>query len=116
MNIEKLDQELNEMIFSGKAMEAFEKFYAEDIVMQHNLDEPWKGKDVNRQREIEFLSSVAEWHGGGVLSSAVQGDVSFCESDLDVTFKGGPRVKWAQVAVRRWKDGQVVHERFYYKG
>jgi hypothetical protein len=33
---------------------------------------------------------------------------------MDVTFQGGFRVKLAQVAVRTWKDGQIVRERFYY--
>lgn len=28
--------ELNTMILEGKALEAFEKFYAEDVVMQEN--------------------------------------------------------------------------------
>jgi hypothetical protein len=31
-----------------------------------------------------------------------------------VTFKGGQRMKLEQVAVRRWKDGKIVKERFYY--
>jgi hypothetical protein len=30
------------------------------------------------------------------------------------THKGGQRSKLNEVAVRRWKDGKVVHERFYY--
>jgi hypothetical protein len=34
---------------------------------------------------------------------------------MDVSFKGGNRVQMRQVAVRTWKDGKVVHERFYYK-
>jgi hypothetical protein len=29
-----LEHELNQMILSGKAMEAFEKFYADDVIMQ----------------------------------------------------------------------------------
>ncbi|MDX2181485.1 MAG: SnoaL-like domain-containing protein [Bryobacteraceae bacterium] len=114
MNVEQLDQELNAMIFSGKAMEAFEKFYAENVEMQENLEPPTVGKAANRQREIDFFSSVAEWHDGKVLSTAVNGDISFCEMEMEITLKGGPRFRSAQVAVRRWKGGQIVHERFYY--
>ncbi len=29
-----LDQALNEAVLSGKAMEAFEQYYADDVVMQ----------------------------------------------------------------------------------
>ncbi len=113
-NLKALDDELNEMILTGKAMEAFEKFYSDEVDMQENTDPPTKGKAANRQREIEFFSSVEEFHGGEVLSSAAGDDVTFSEWTSDITFKGGQRVKSAQVAVRRWQDGQIVSERFYY--
>jgi hypothetical protein len=34
---------------------------------------------------------------------------------MDVTLKGVGRITMVQVAVRRWKDGKIVHERFYHK-
>ena len=114
-NIEALDRKLNEAILSGKMMEAFEEMYAEDVVLQENTDPEFKGKDVNRKREEEFLASVEAWHGGQVLASAISGDVSFSEWTMDLTLKGAGRIKMAQVAVRRWKDGKIVHERFYHK-
>ena len=49
-----LDRELNAMIASGKAMEAFEKFYADDCTMQENLDAPRVGKGACRDYEIAF--------------------------------------------------------------
>lgn len=109
-----LDRELNEMVLGGQAMEAFEKFYADDVVMQENSNEPVVGKDANRKREEEFFGSLEEFHGAGVVGSAASGDRSYSEWWMDVTFKGGQRVKMEQVAVRVWKDGQVVSERFYY--
>jgi len=54
-----LDQELNNMVLSGKALEAFEQFYADDVVMQENNDEPRIGKETNRKFEQEFFSSLA---------------------------------------------------------
>ena len=109
-----LDHQLNQDILAGKAMEAFEKYYADDIVMQENSDEPRKGKDVNREYEMKFFSSVEEFHGANLLASAVNGDVTFSQWEWDVTFKGAGRVQMAQVAVRSWKDGQVSSERFYH--
>jgi hypothetical protein len=44
----------------------------------------------------------------------VNGNVSFSEWEYDLTFKGGQRIKLSQVAVRRWKNGKIVNERFYY--
>lgn len=112
---QELETKLNDAILSGKALEAFDELYADDIVMQENADEPYVGKEFNRKREIEFFSSVEQWHDGRVISSAVNGDVSFSEWEMDITLKGAGRIKMNQVAVRRWKNGKVVHERFYHK-
>jgi ketosteroid isomerase-like protein len=113
-NTAALDQQLNDMILGGKALEAFDKFYADDVVMQENSEEPRAGKALNRKFEEEFFSSLASWNDGRIEASAVNGDVSFSQWYMDVTFKNGFQYKAAQVAVRRWKDGKVVHERFFY--
>lgn len=114
-NIQALETKLNDSILSGKALEAFDELYADDVVMQENTEAPYVGKDFNRKREIEFFSSIEQFHDGRVLASAVNGDVSFSEWEMDVTLKGVGRIKMNQAAVRRWKDGKVVHERFYHK-
>ena len=114
-NITELDRKVNDAILSGKAMEVFEELYDEDVVMQENSDPEFRGKAFNRKREQEFFASVEAWHGGQLLASAVNGDVSFSEWTMEVTLKGAGRIKLDQVAVRRWKDGKIVHERFYHK-
>lgn len=113
-NLAALEKELNTLIGTGKAMDAFEKFYADDIVMQENFEEPCVGKEANRAREIAFFASVEQMHGGTNPTSAVGDDVTFSEWTMDLTFKGGTRVNMRQAARRLWKDGKVVHERFYY--
>jgi len=114
-DIAALHEELNEMIRAGKALEAFDRFYADDVVMGENDEEPSKGKALNRKREEEFFGSVAEVHDLSVISSAAGDDISFSEWSFDLTFKNGPRVNWTQTAVRRWENGRVVSERFYHK-
>jgi ketosteroid isomerase-like protein len=113
-NVAELDKELNQMILQGKALDAFEKFYAEDCIMQEPHGEPFHGKDVNRKREQEFFGSVEQFFGAELVSSAVSGDNSFSEWVWDVKLKGQPRVKMEQIARRTWKNGKVAHERFYY--
>jgi ketosteroid isomerase-like protein len=102
------------MILQGKILEAMDRFYADDVVMQENLDAPFTGKAFNRQREADWLASVEQFHSAECIGSAVNGDLSYSEWSMDITFKGGKRVKSSQVAARRWKNGQIVHERFYY--
>jgi ketosteroid isomerase-like protein len=36
------------------------------------------------------------------------------ESWMDVTMKDGKRSTMEEVAVQKWEDGQIIHERFYY--
>lgn len=114
-NIAELDKKLNDAILAGKAMEAFEELYDDNVVMQENADPEFRGKDFNRKREQDFFQSVEAWHNARMVSSAVHGDVSFSEWEMDISIKGVGRVQMAQVAVRRWKDGKIVHERFYHK-
>ncbi|MCE9572330.1 MAG: nuclear transport factor 2 family protein [Deltaproteobacteria bacterium] len=115
MSIAELDKKLNDAVLSGKAMEAFEELYADDVIMQENADAEYVGKDFNRKREEDFFASVEAWHGGAVLAAAAHGDVSFSEWEMTVTLKGVGKITMNQVAVRRWKNGKIVHERFYHK-
>ena len=111
-----LDHQLNQAILGGDIISAFEKYYADDVVMQENDSPPHIGKAVNRKREQDFVNSVQEFHGARLIGEAVNGDRAYSEWEYDLTFKNGPRTKMQQVTSRLWKDGLVSHERFYYKG
>ena len=113
-SVQELDKQLNDDVLSGKITDAFEKYYADDVVMQENSEEPRVGKAANRKAEEEFMASVEAFHGASVKASAVNGDVTFSEWEMDITFKGGKRAKFNQVAVRKWKNGKIAHERFFY--
>ena len=114
-DLEARERELNEMIVARKHSEAFEKFYADDCEMQENSDPPTRGKDANRERERQFFAILDEFHSIELKASAVGDDVSFSEWRNEMTLEGIGRVTTEQTTVRRWKNGQVVSERFYYK-
>jgi hypothetical protein len=114
MDILSLNKKLDDMILAGKAMDAFEELYADDVVMCENFDKECVGKDANRKRENEFFSSVGELHKAEVGKTGAGADTSFSEWVFDLTFKNGHRATMKQVAVRQWKNGKIVHERFYY--
>ena len=111
-----LDEQLNQMILSGQALEAFEKFYADDCVMQEGNTAPREGKAANRRYEQEFFNAIAEFHGAELHASAAMGDRSYSEWTFDATLKNGTRITNTQVAAREWRDGKVVRERFYLAG
>jgi ketosteroid isomerase-like protein len=114
-HISDLEHELNQTIIKGDFVKAFDKFYADNVVMQQNDESPVAGKEANRKREEEFMKSVEHFHGAKLLGDAVTGDVAFSEWEYDMTVKGRGRAKMCEVAVRHWKNGQVAKERFYYK-
>ena len=114
MNLKEKIEELNQMILTGKQMDAFEKYYHEDVVMQENSNPPTVGKSANRERELQAMQMIEAFHGAEVKSVAVGDNVTTSEWEMDVTYKGAPRMKMSQVAVQKWKDGKIINERFYY--
>ena len=109
----ELENELNTMIQSGQIVEAFEKFYADECVMQDQGFEPWIGKDLNRERENDFVGKITEFRAGAMIDGAVGEDVTFSTWHFDYTHAEWGVVKYDQVAVRHWKNGEIVKERFY---
>ena len=108
--------DLNRLVLEGKIMEAFEQYYAEDVVMQENELEPTVGKTANRSREQQFLDDLVAFRGAEVKSAAVDEErgVTMVEWFYDYTHREWGERTYHQVSVQRWEDGQIVHERFYY--
>jgi len=70
MTLIKNIHQLNNMILGGNMMEAFEKFYDEEIIMQENSEEPRVGKNTNRKFEEQFISNIQEVHDAKVEAIA----------------------------------------------
>lgn len=103
-------------IAQGTAMDAFEEYYDEDVVMILEDGTEVDGKDANRERENEFFGSVEEFHGievSGITSNEEEG-ITSVESTMTVTFKGADEpMSLEQVAVQHWDGDQISTERFY---
>lgn len=112
--IEALDAELNEAILNGNGLEAFESFYAEEVVMQENDAKPTVGKSANRIREKEFFGAITDFRGAEVLATGSGENVTFSHWLFDFTHRDWGEFKYRQVAVRTWKDGKIVREVFHY--
>ena len=107
-------EDIKTLVLQGKAMEAFEKYYGEEVVMQENETPATIGKTANRQRELEFFSKVVEFRAADVKSAAYGDDVIISEWFVDYTHADWGNVTHDQVSVQKWQNGKVVHERFYY--
>ncbi len=107
-------QGLLDHIRGGKVIEAMNEFYDHETVMQDNANPPTKGLAANIEREKQFLSGVKEWKGFDVKVSAAGDHVTFYECTVDFIATNGQPVHMEQVSVAKWKNGKIVHERFYY--
>lgn len=115
MNYKEKAQDIYKQLGNGKLLEAFDKYYGEDVVMTEPTGTR-KGKAECRKYEEQFLENIKEFHDLKVNSIGANEEeaTSFVESTMDVTFKDGNRTKMEQVAVQKWKGDHIVHERFYY--
>lgn len=113
-NIKELVVDLEKMISEGKILEAFEKYYADEVTMQENEGALRVGKDANREYEKAFVEGITEFHSYKNLGIAVGDNYSTIESFMDVTHKDWGRAARSQVAVQHWADGKIISEKFYY--
>jgi hypothetical protein len=111
--LEKIS-DLNDLVLQGKALDAFEKYYHDEVVMQENEAPPTIGKNANRQREIEFFNSITEFRSAKPLKVTVGEGITMVQWQYDYTHKDWGVKNYTQVSVQEWKDGKIIREQFFY--
>jgi len=106
--------ELFAYIKAGRILDAINEFYAEDVVMQENSAPPTVGRQANLERERQFLNTVKEWRGFEVTAHGGDDNVTFYETVMDWIATDGTPVHVEQAVIAKWRDGKIVHERFYH--
>jgi len=108
--------ELQAYINEGKILEAMDEFYASDISMRENNEEPTIGLGANIEREKEFLSIVKQWDWTKWHAVAVdeKTGVAFLEYAFEFVNTDDQTITYEQATVQRWVDGKIVSERFYH--
>jgi hypothetical protein len=112
--IENALYDLNNLVISGKALEAFDKYYHNDVSMQENDLPPMVSKEANKKREIEFFNNVTEFRGAEVKGVGVGDDISFVIWHYDYTHKDWGVRNYSQVSIQQWEDGKIINEKFVY--
>ena len=111
--VEKIE-DLNDLVLKGKALEAFEKYYHDEVVMQENESPPTIGKEANRKRENEFFSSITEFRSAKPLKITVGENISMVQWQYDYTHKHWGVRNYTQVSVQEWREGRIIKEQFFY--
>lgn len=109
-------KDIYKLMGEGKMIDAFDKYYHENVVMHEATGEIREGKAFNREFELKWMESIEAVHGGSVtnITADETNEITMVEAWTDFTPKGGERRKMEEVCVQKWKDGQIIHERFYY--
>ena len=113
-DIENTLNDLNQLVLEGKMMDAFEKYYHPDVIMQENESTPIVSKDANRERELEFLGNITEFRNAEIKGIGVGDGISFVIWKYDYTHKEWGVRNYSQVSIQKWKDGKIVREQFIY--
>jgi len=106
---------LYDMMSNGAIMEAFEKYYHEDVVVKEPNGDTREGKNAQRKAITEWFDAVEEMHGDATefVTSNEEEGVTMVQSFTDVTI-GGTRAPFREIAVQQWEGDQIVHEEFFY--
>ena len=107
-------EDLNKLVVEGKSLEAFEKYYHDDVMMQENENIPTLGKEANRDREKEFYAAVTEFRSAKPIKITVGEDISMVQWHYDYTHKDWGTRNYNQVSVQEWKNGKIIKEQFFY--
>jgi hypothetical protein len=105
---------LNDLVLKGKALEAFETYYHDDVIMQENENTPTVGKEANRKREEEFYSSILEFRSAKLLKLTVGENLTMAQWHYDYTHKDWGVRNYTQVSVQEWKNDKIIREQFFY--
>jgi hypothetical protein len=114
IEIEQSLNDLNSLVLEGRLMDAFEKYYHPDVVMQENELPGVISKDENRKRELEFLENVTEFRKAEVKGIGIGDGISFVIWNYDYTHKQWGVKNYSQVSIQEWKDGKIIREKFIY--
>ena len=106
--------DLNDLVLQGRALEAFEKYYHDEVIMQENENSPTIGKEVNRQREKEFFAAITEFRSAKPVKVTIGEGISMVQWVYDYTHKDWGVRNYSQVSVQEWKDGKIIREQFFY--
>jgi ketosteroid isomerase-like protein len=106
--------DLNDLVLRGKALEAFDKYYHDDVVMQENDNPPTVGKALNRQREESFFAAITEFRGAHPQKVTVGEGTTMVQWHYDYTHRDWGTRHYTQISVQEWQDGKIIREQFFY--
>jgi sulfate adenylyltransferase subunit 1 len=104
------------LISSGKTIEAIEKYYADSVQLQENNDAPRVGKTLAIAHEKGNMERV-KYFKINIKSSVLDETQGLVMGEMHIDFETlkGVKIEMNEAFVQRWENGKIIFERFYYK-
>jgi ketosteroid isomerase-like protein len=107
-------EDLIAKVVGGTPLDAFDRYYAEDVTMQENEQPPRVGKAACRAFEADFLSKIKAVRTYVCDGYVISGDKAFIVYRIDADHADWGTLKMSEVAIQEWSNGKMVREKFVY--
>lgn len=105
----------NEMIKSGQIVKAMEMYFARNAKTKNFDGTVTKTKAEIVKKMQGFAATIATVNVITLLYSAISGNISFAEFNVDFDMKDGSRVLWHEIIRSVWEKGEIIEEQ-HFKG
>ena len=105
--------DLYSLLLSNRFMEAFEKYYDENILVVDLRYGMVKGKEANLANRNELFKSIIEIKDLDVRSAAFDDGVSIVEWDISAEMVNRGLVSFNFVVVHNWRSGKIIKEKYF---
>jgi predicted flap endonuclease-1-like 5' DNA nuclease len=112
--MEKELQQLDKMVSEGKILEAFDKFFHNDVVTWSDKKDKTTSKDEKKNFLIDFFKKMKSLDESKLHDSFIDGNTSYSKYTFLFTNQEGEKLKWHEIIRRKWNDRLVVDE-FYFQ-
>ena len=104
--------ELIALVAAGKPMDAFARFYHDDIEKTDLDGVTHRGKTLLDTMGHQQLAGIVAVRDFSAVSWTVKGNRSFIVWSVDLDNTGG-LLKVVEVAIQDWQDGKIIRERYF---
>lgn len=103
---------LDDLVKEGKILQAFDTYFAEDVITSDEVGNITSSKAEKRQLLEGFFRDFKTHEEITLFDSFTKDDTSYSNFRFVFKKESGEMFQWDEVIIRKWKDNLVVSE-FY---
>ncbi|SOE20047.1 Predicted 5' DNA nuclease, flap endonuclease-1-like, helix-3-turn-helix (H3TH) domain [Spirosomataceae bacterium TFI 002] len=105
--------QLDKMVSDGKILEAFDKFFHENVITWSDKKDRTTSKKEKRSFLVDFFDKMKSLDQFKFHDSIIDGNTSYSKFTFTFTNQDDERLRWHEIIRREWKDGLVVDEYYF---